>query len=255
MTDQNADKMILPAATVILLRDRPGGYEVLMVQRNPQVAFAANALVFPGGRVDDADRSYALRSESDPDDELVAKIASIRECFEEARILLARQSDQKQDFVDPVVLQKMDQTANIYPQLEAQNLKLAPDALTPFARWIAPKFAPKRFDTWFFLAQAPEDHLAIHDGLESIASTWIRPKDAIQAAYNGIHAIIFPTLMNLLRLAEYDKTQDLITAAHKIPPQPIEPFMETRNDVSHICIRSDAGYPINSMPAKGVLRG
>ncbi|MBJ7252158.1 MAG: hypothetical protein JHC89_12360, partial [Acetobacteraceae bacterium] len=46
-----------PASSVMLLRDGPGGMEVFMVVRHRQIDFASGALVFPGGRVEAADKT------------------------------------------------------------------------------------------------------------------------------------------------------------------------------------------------------
>ena len=80
MTDQPVPAH--PAATVVLIRDRPGGCEVLLVRRNAQLAFHGGAWVFPGGRVDAAD--YA----GEDDIVAAARRAAVREAREEAGLVL-----------------------------------------------------------------------------------------------------------------------------------------------------------------------
>jgi len=88
----------LPAATIMLLRDSPGGVEVFMVKRHHQIDFVAGALVFPGGRVDKGDSEAALRDHTDGGEEWTDVMramgaAAIREAFDESGILLARDVD------------------------------------------------------------------------------------------------------------------------------------------------------------------
>lgn len=54
-----------PAATVLLARDAEGGPEVLLLRRHGRSGFAADAWVFPGGTVDEADREPALTARID----------------------------------------------------------------------------------------------------------------------------------------------------------------------------------------------
>lgn len=80
----------IPAATLILLRERPDAApEIPMIGRGAHLAFAANRMVFPGGRVDADDHhvatSPALLADGpqiEPDD-LAHRIAAIRETIEE----------------------------------------------------------------------------------------------------------------------------------------------------------------------------
>jgi 8-oxo-dGTP pyrophosphatase MutT (NUDIX family) len=72
-----------PAATVVLLRDAEDGLETLMLHRTSKVAFGG-MWVFPGGRIEDADRG------ADPaDDETAARRAAVREAAEECGLLVA----------------------------------------------------------------------------------------------------------------------------------------------------------------------
>jgi len=107
----------------------------------------------------------------------------VREAFEECGILLARQRGQRA-LIAAVDLKGIEDRwrarlakdeASIVDLVEAEDLELATDLMVPFAHWITPTFAPRRFDTWFFLAEAPEDQIALHDGSESVDSVWIAP--------------------------------------------------------------------------------
>src|SRR6476469_3539607 len=136
-----ADEAI-PAATLILVRDRADGpAEILMVERAEGMAFAAGALVFPGGRIDDADRKFADALGIDP-----AVIAAIRETVEETAVpvgLTPAPSESKAIELQQTLV--VDQPfADV---LSGAGLEIDSEALTPFARWV-PKFhAVRRFDT------------------------------------------------------------------------------------------------------------
>ena len=69
----------IPAATVVLLRDGATGVEVLMLHRTSKVAFGG-MWVFPGGRVDDDDRSDGGNEEA------WARRAAAREALEECNL-------------------------------------------------------------------------------------------------------------------------------------------------------------------------
>ena len=113
----------VPAATVITIRDGAGGLEALMLRKNSKIAFG-DMWVFPGGRVDAADRDPER-----PDDDLAAaRRAAAREAIEE--------------------------TALVVPS----------DAMLPFSHWTPPPITPKRFTTWFFLAPAPDAEVVIDGG-------------------------------------------------------------------------------------------
>ncbi|MGD8833121.1 MAG: MBL fold metallo-hydrolase, partial [Pseudomonadales bacterium] len=174
----------VPAATILMLRDSPAGLEVFMVVRHHQIDFASGALVFPGGKADPADFDPDLDPHldgalTDPDMRAI-QVASIREAFEECGVLLAR-PEGSQALIGAERLATLEAYRDrlhkgeltILEFLRTESLRLACDELVHFAHWITPPMVPKRFDTHFFLAAAPADHLAVHDGHESVDSVWI----------------------------------------------------------------------------------
>lgn len=246
----------VPAATIVMLRDGPEGLEVFMVVRHHQIDFASGALVFPGGKADPADFDARLAprltgAAADPD--LRAnQVAAIRESFEECGVLLAR-SEGSDQLIDGARLATLEAyrdrlhkgDLSIFEFLEQENLTLACDALTHFAHWVTPDMMPKRFDTHFFLAVAPPDHLAIHDGHESVDSVWIRPADALAEAAAGTKTIIFPTLRNIEKLAQFESCAAAISATHGTTPVRVLPWTEKREDGNYLCIPPEAGYEIS----------
>ena len=106
--------------------------------------------------------------------------------------------------------------------------------------WITPDNMPKRFDTHFFLASSPVGHAGRHDGRESVDSVWIRPEDAI--ADRKRWNVIFPTKLNLMKLARSKTVSEALAAARKAPPLTVTPWVEAGPDGNMLRIRDDAGY-------------
>ena len=217
------------AATVMVIRDGAEGLEVFMLRRTLAAVFAGGMFVFPGGAVDDADRSPDVESWCDGLDDRQASrllavdegglgfwIAAIRECFEEAGVLLARGSDGD-------VVRFDDPTSTALPGL--------PRCRPP---WVAalggavrhrgasphdgrhslrepldhPDRERRRFDTPFFVARAPEAQQPLHDDHETIASLWVRRPTASTVEERGELAMITPTRNNLDLLVPHATAED-----------------------------------------------
>jgi 8-oxo-dGTP pyrophosphatase MutT (NUDIX family) len=246
--------VLIPAATVLLLRDSPRGLEVFMVLRHHQIDAFAGALVFPGGKVDAADHHGELIALSRgghilPPAELALRIAAIREAFEECGVLLARTAGE-QNLITGRRLEKLDDyrralLANRVDMIElcrTENLELATDLLSYYAHWITPRIRPKIFDTHFFLAPAPSGQLAVHDGNESLDSMWLTPQQAIVQAEQGKLTLVFPTRMNLLKLAHSSTVQQAMAAAEQAAVVTVQPQVEARENGQIMTIPEHAGY-------------
>ncbi len=244
----------VPAATVVMLQERQQ-LELFMVIRHHQIDFASGALVFPGGKVDKADFDPALASRlqaAHTDSTMRAmQVAAIRESFEECGVLLARADDSDQLIdgkriaaLEPYRKALNDGELTITEFLTKERLNLACDQLYHFAHWITPPMVPRRFDTHFFIAVAPEDHLAAHDGYENVDSVWITAADAVEAARTGTRTIIFPTLRNLERLAKFSSAGDAMENCRTQPVVPVLPWSEKRDDGMWLCIPKNAGYDV-----------
>ncbi len=246
----------VPASTVLLLRDGPQGLEVFMVVRHHQIDFAAGAMVFPGGKVHGDDSRPAVRARTDgadglDDTALALRVAAIREAFEECGVLLARPDGAPRlvSSAEAVPLdscrQRLEQgVLGIADFLEQAKLRLAADVLVPFAHWITPVFVPKRFDTVFFLAAAPADQVAAHDGGESVDSVWVRPADALAAADRRERTIIFPTRLNLMKLAESNRVAEAVDRARRTPIVTVVPVLDNSSGKAILRIPAEAGYAI-----------
>jgi 8-oxo-dGTP pyrophosphatase MutT (NUDIX family) len=246
----------VPAATILLLRDAAAGLEVFLVERHHEIDFATGALVFPGGKLDRGDRDprALARCAPSPGDEaaLALRVAAIRETFEEAGVLLARPRGSRA-LVDPARSSEicgrhraglLADAIALADVAEAEDLELATDRLVPFAHWITPEFMPKRFDTHFFLVQAPPDQAAVHDGSESVDSTWTTPAAALAEAEAGRRTIIFPTLLNLRKLGRSRSVAEALERARQEPLVTVLPRVERRGGRAVVCIPPEAGYDV-----------
>jgi 8-oxo-dGTP pyrophosphatase MutT (NUDIX family) len=242
----------VPAATILLVRDAAKGLEVFMVKRHHQIDFAKGALVFPGGKAAKSDFDAELAAYMDGASSWSADMralaaAAIREAFEEAGILLARDA-RTGELVDEARLEQLDVyreplekgETSLRDLVVRENLRLACDRLVHFAHWITPKMMPKRFDTHFFIALAPAGHAGRHDGRESVDSVWLAPDDAV--ADRKRWNIIFPTKLNLMKLAQSKSVDEALAAARAAPPLTVEPWIEEGADGPILRIREDAGY-------------
>lgn len=246
----------MPSGTIVLLRDGEAGLEIFMVVRHHQIDFASGALVFPGGKVAAMDEDPALvarcRGASEDPVQRAIQIGAIREAFEEAGVLLARPagSDALVDGARAASLDADRKRLNdgeltILAFLEREDLELACDQLTHFAHWVTPAMMPKRFDTHFYIAEAPSDQVLAHDGHESVDSVWIRPEDVEIDAAAGRRTVIFPTLRNVELLTGIDSVASAVAATRAREVVTVEPWTERRDDGVWLRIPEAAGYRIN----------
>lgn len=246
------------AATVIIVRDCPSAPpEILMMERASTMAFAAGALVFPGGAVDAADHAWAATLDSGMDaDEAAARIAAIRETLEESGLLVGLNGA-----IDPAML--ADIRARLLAgaalaDLAAQaGLTLALDMLVPFARWhpAAQEQAIRVYDTRFYLAQAPQGQMASADETENVRLFWSSAQATLARCDAGDGHVIFPTRRNLERLAQYGSHAELVAHAAAFPVEKVRPWFEERDGARHLCIPAHLGYPVTSEQMATVRRG
>ena len=235
-----ADEAI-PAATLVVVRDTASAPEFLMVERSEGMAFAAGALVFPGGRIDDADRASGADA---------AVVAAIRETIEETAIPVGLTptpgADGSRDIQTALLAE-----GNVGQILKDAGVELDPAALTPFARWV-PKFhAIRRFDTMFFIARCPPGEWTpnVIEG-ECARACWITAADALAEA-----RLIFPTRRNLERLAQHRSFDEIRADALAHPIEPVTPWVAERDGEKFITIPGHLGYPVTEERLDGLWRG
>lgn len=238
---------VRPAATVMLVRDSSGppggsgGIEVLMLLRDLQSVFVPGAWVFPGGRVDDADVRAAAISGGRADAEASAAlgvpggglaywVAAVRECFEEAGILLARHAGTGEPLETGRELDaarfarhRRDVHAgrrSLGDVLAAEGLVLDLADVHYVSHWVTPPGGTRRFDTRFFVAPAPAGQVASHDAAETVESLWTTPATALERHDAGEILLVFPTIKNLQTLSRFGSVAELLEAARSIGTVP-----------------------------------
>ena len=243
----------IPAATLVLMRAGQGGPpELLMMERASNMAFAAGALVFPGGRIDPGDREVAAAYPDLPD--AAARIAAVRETIEETGIAagLAPAPDQA---TSAALREGLSGGAPFAALLEDAGLRLDLEALTPFARWCPNFRETRRFDTLFFLAEAQADlPSATADAAEAVRTFWASAAQVLAEVDSGRAHVIFPTRRNLERLARFASIAEARADAARHPVRKITPWVEERDGRPHVCIPEDAGYPVTSEPLETARR-
>ncbi|MFN3198714.1 MAG: NUDIX hydrolase [Bradymonadia bacterium] len=234
------------ASTVLLLREAPADdtgaqVEIFMVRRHGKSRFMPDALVFPGGRLDDADSDADLATACDLTVEEAAitmgrpeglglLIAGIRETFEEAGVLLAEDKD------GDLIILEGDQGARFAAHRQALNegtlafnalvadegLTLRTSSCRYVTRWITPEVEPRRYDTHFLMARAPAGQRPSHDGHETTAGGWWRPQDTLTAYEAGEIKLAPPTLRILTAISTIPTVDGLLDLRSGVP-DPIVP--------------------------------
>jgi 8-oxo-dGTP pyrophosphatase MutT (NUDIX family) len=210
------------AATVVVARDSPRGPEVLMLRRHVRLDFVGDAYVFPGGAVDadDADIEAIDISSEEADARLSTTrgraffVAAVREIFEESGLLLATQAGRALSAADLSSLaddrEKLNARDVAFRDLIVErDLHLLARDLIFFAHWVTPVGPPRRYDTRFFMVEAPLDQIASHDGEETVSSLWVTPTEALERHYRGELEMIFPTIRTLTELATFDSVAQM----------------------------------------------
>ncbi|HVR30253.1 MAG TPA: NUDIX domain-containing protein [Thermoanaerobaculia bacterium] len=271
------------AASVILLRDAPRGPEVFMVERHASARFVGGAHVFPGGRVDpeDADAADLCAGLDDeeasrrlhlPQGGLAYYVAAIRECFEEAGVLLAhgrasgsglthgraggpgraygtggRRPDETAEHAD-AELRELRRALNagevgFLELARHEDVRLATDRMHYWAHWITPEASPIRFDTRFFLSTVARDQAAAHHDAELAGSEWIRPAEALAKAESGEWTMILPTLRTLGTLLAFRNVAEAEEAGRRRREvATLEPRILRRPEGIQVVLPGDEGW-------------
>ena len=236
-SQSNAEQPIRPAATVILVREAATSYEIFMLKRTSSAVFASGMYVFPGGKVDADDHhleydAHCFGPSKDQDLQVASLgedgrgfwIAAIRETFEEAGLMLAYNNQgELVSFAEETVQQRFsayrdplhDGQMTLLDICQKEELKLAVDHVHYYNRFVTPLGRPRRFDTCFFIAGAPESQRGSHDEQETVDSTWITPQEALARHAAKEFDLMTVTRIQLEALAQYpDKAALLDMAAN-----------------------------------------
>lgn len=240
------------SASVILARDGAAGLEVFMLERVLRSDFAGGAFVFPGGKLDDADadaeiadhldgwpRDGAWEASEDSSTARALLICAIRETFEEAGVLFARtarghivslRAGSEEDWAAARRAIHAEELTALQGA-QRNGVRFAADLLRFWSRWQTPEFAPKRYDTRFFVARMPDGQEPLHDDIESSSGRWITPTEALRLAAEDAFTIIFPTRKMLEALTVYPDATSLWDAAgDQRDPTPVLPRLTKDGD-------------------------
>lgn len=243
----------IPAATLILMRPGKGGPpELLLMERAENMAFAAGALVFPGGRIDPDDHVAAERYGAALPD-AAARIAAIRETIEETGLAPAI-SPPPDPATAAALREGLSRATPFSGLLTACGLSLDLEALTPFARWCPNFRETRRFDTLFFLADAPADAPHSADWTEAVRTFWASAADVLEQVDTGRAHAIFPTRRNLERLARFGSIEEARADAARHPVTKVTPWVEERDGRPFVCIPEGIGYPVTAEPIETARR-
>ena len=261
------------AATVVLLRDSTAGPEVLLLRRNAQASNMAGVYVFPGGKLDaddatlDADTHldqphatlHANLNEPDTHSATAAGlyVAALREALEECGLLLAEPLGGT-SAVNATRARAMLREGQPFAQvLGALQLRLQTRQLAPWSRWVTPlepTMGTRRFDTRFFVAQAPADQTALHDNEETTDSVWLAPRAALEQYRDGRIDLAPPQIMSLAHLARHASVASVLDAARRQPPPLILPEPFDHDGVRVLCYPGDAMHPVRERALPGPTR-
>ena len=261
------------AATVVLLRDSTAGPEVLLLRRNAQASNMAGVYVFPGGKLDDDDATldadthldqphatlHANLNEPDTHSATAAGlyVAALREALEECGLLLAEPLGGT-SAVNATRARAMLREGQPFAQvLGALQLRLQTRQLAPWSRWVtplAPTMGTRRFDTRFFVAQAPADQTALHDNEETTDSVWLAPRAALEQYRDGRIDLAPPQIMSLAHLARHASVASVLDAARRQPPPLILPEPFDHDGVRVLCYPGDAMHPVRERALPGPTR-
>lgn len=225
----------------MLIREQEhSGLEVFMMRRTTKAAFAGGMYVFPGGAVDAEDSSF--------------EVAAIRECFEEAGVLLARSP--VGDVIrldDPILCERFTRYRHevhaghrsMTSVLECEDLTPMVDQLRWLSHWVTPFGEVRRFDTRFCVTAMPSDQAPLHDDLETVDSLWVTPGDALSKARRGELLMLPPTMVNLEFLADHRSVKNALASASEVgTPPKILPKVRWGNDgrIEALLMPGDPGY-------------
>lgn len=255
------------AATVVLLRDTPAGYEVFLVRRHAKSGFMGGATVFPGGKLDEQDRDARIlarvrgRASAEaarvldeldmPERALALFVAAIRETFEEAGVLLAEVARP-----DAIAAERarLEQGASFADVLDALGAELRLDWLVPLSRWVTPAVEPRRFDARFFLTRIPPGQTAARDARETTEAHWLSPADAL--AHDLADRILLPppTLRTLENLSVHAAIDDALEAARRGTPPLVRPAFVHDDDGPSLVLPGDPAHAERERVVAGPTR-
>lgn len=262
------------AASLILLRDGPGGLEVLLLRRHEQSKVLGGMYVFPGGKLDATDSSPAALATLDQDAAALHQrlgepeltpalaaglhLAALRESHEEAGVLLARAADggPVAPWSAPLAA-AVREGQSLADAMAQRGLHWDTRAVLPWSRWVTPRqpaVGSHRFDTRFFLAVQPSDQEARHDDYEATEALWLAPRAALERYWAREIELIPPQLMSLAELSRHRDVAEAWAAALRLAPRCIQPETFDEDGVRVMAYPGDPRHPLRERVMPGPTR-
>ena len=228
----------LPSSSILLIRDHKGVLEVLMQQRPLTMHFAAGAYVFPGGKVDEADyhASWSAMAGYSLGKDDAYKVSVIRELYEETGILLTSRGK--------TAAKREASALEFAKTLSTEGHTVDLDRLVPFSNWVTPTPLPRRYDTVFYLAKAPSNQDFGDESSETIKTLWVNPHSILSAWERDEIPLMFPTRLNLVKLAQETTVEAALKLAKETPLYKVLPSLESVDGVRKVRIPLAAGYGV-----------
>lgn len=224
-----ADVEPVPAASIVVIRE---GFEVLLLRRNEASGFVPGSWIFPGGALEPRDRDLAEESLSgDAVDMASMKICGIRETLEESGVWLgAPEADAE------AIRERIERGGT----LTASEVGGSLSRLVPLARWVTPEGFARRYDTWFFAAQAPDGCCVRVDGSEGVEARWLHPASALEENRAGRLPMVFPTIRNLKALVALGSFAAILERGVPDPLPLFRPMLIEKDGKSRIVLPEES---------------
>lgn len=245
----------IASSTVVILRDVEDDVEMLMIQRSSQSAVLPGAHVFPGGKldpldceprhyIDDALTSMAIERlnepELDPCMALGLYASAIREVLEECGLLLGVDAVKPEMRLE--IRRSLASGLSLAQACASLGIRLSFETLHPLSRWITPRLTlvkRKRFDTRFFVAMAPKQQIARHDGFESAQVSWLRPGDALRLYDAGKIDLPPPQIMTISQLSFFRNSEEILEKIKRSKPTLMQPEAYEEQGRRYVCYPGD----------------
>ena len=219
----------------MLLRDGPDdALEVLLLRRSDATPFVPGAHVFPGGAVEESDDDVEFDAHTDLSDADASRIldvpsggrafwvAAVRECLEEAGVLLSTADGRPVDDTHPVLQDEgalradlEGGTTHLIDLCREHRLGLGLERMVYVSQWITPEESPRRYDTRFFAASMPAGQSASADEWEAVDAQWWQPTRALESWQADQIQLIEPTVASLRLLAAHDDADGALDALRR----------------------------------------